>query len=183
LRHVSSGTATSSKQLVENFEGPTKMRKNYLAIATLLIAAVCSASAQKGDSQLTGSQRASRPAEALVFKPIAADPKNRMAEFTTPEGVRMRAVTDGPDSIHFIPVDQAQMPVDIYLHSPRAVEKLSGGVGASMDLFGGLRGAFASALGHFTGKKVSGCKTTITITIGEDGSIHTTMQIECDRAA
>lgn len=165
------------------------MRKIYLAIATLLIAAVCSTSAQKRElqqagtgSSLTGSQKENRPAEALVFKPIPGDPKNRMAEFTTPQGMRMRAVTDGPDSIHFTAVDQAQMPMDIYLHGARVVERLSGGVGASIDLFS-TKGAFGSALGHLTGKKVSGCKTTITITIGEDGSIHTTMQIECSNKA
>lgn len=156
------------------------MRKIYLAIATLLIAAVCSTSAQNRDLQQTDV--GTRPAEALVFKPIPGDPKNRMAEFTTPAGVRMRAVTDGPDSIHFTAVDQAQMPMDIYLHGARVVERLSGGVGASIDLFS-TKGAFGSALGHLTGKKVSGCKTTITITIGEDGSIHTTMQIECSNKA
>ena len=193
----------------EDFEGIKEMRKNYLAIASLLIATVCSASAQERDlqhagtgsstaqdrtassvspSQLneqakasadlrSGSQEANRPAEALIFKPIPGDPKNRMAEFITPKGVRMRAITNGPDDIHFTPVDQTQMFADIYLHSPRAVEKLSGGVGATIDLFGNVGGMTR----WFGGSaKVSNCKVTTTVVIDENGKTTTTIKTTCD---
>src|SRR6266513_4148725 len=34
--------------------------------------------------------------EPLVFKPAPGDKNTRMAEFTTPDGLRMRAFTNGP---------------------------------------------------------------------------------------
>lgn len=181
------GLLRLSKIVIENFQGMNTMREINLAIAILLIAAVCSTSAQKRDlqqtgtgSSLTGSQEGNRPPEALVFKPIPGDPKNRMAEFTTPKGVRMRAVTDGPDDIHFTPVDQRQTFMDIYLHCPRAVEKLSGDVGATIDLFGGIFGGGGTS--RWVGMKLSNCKVTTTVVIDENGKTTTTIKTTCDAA-
>ena len=129
-----------------------------------------------------GFQGEMKPTQSLVFKPINGDKNKRVAEFTTPDGIKIRAVTEGLDTIRFTPVDQTQSPFDIYLHSPRAVEQVSGGVGASVDLFEGLFGPLANAVGRFSGKKVSNCSQTITITIDENGKTTTTISLKCTKA-
>src|ERR1700730_4300718 len=40
--------------------------------------------------------------EALIFKPVPGEENARVAEFTTPNGLRMRAFTNGPNSIRLL---------------------------------------------------------------------------------
>jgi len=139
---------------------------------------------------LSTFQKSNKP-EPLVFKSVPGDKNTRMAEFTTPSGLRMRAFTNGPDNVRFSPVDQSQGLADIYLHCPRVVERLSGGVGsggpassgvgASVDSFKTGLGAIADAIGRLFGKKLSNCSQTITITVDEDGKTTTTVSLKCTK--
>lgn len=140
---------------------------------------------------LVGIQDGNRPA-AVAFKAVPGDKTGRVAEFTTPRGLRMRAYTNSPDSIRFTPeTPQPQAPDDIYIHIPRIVEALFGAgktsgsgtqVGASVDTFRGVLGSIVDALGALVGRKVSKCSETVTITIDEDGKTTTTVVFKCTKS-
>ncbi|HYW73738.1 MAG TPA: hypothetical protein VE961_22130 [Pyrinomonadaceae bacterium] len=140
----------------------------------------------KNRADLSGGFQGGTRRGALVFKPIPGDRNNQMAEFTTPGGMKMRAITNGPDSIRFTPVDQTQGLADIYLHQPRVVERLSAGTesgdaGGSVESFRSVLGTIKDALGRLFGAKVSNCSQTITITVDDDGKTTTTVTLKCTR--
>src|SRR5258706_7659680 len=71
--------------------------------------------------------------EPLTFKPIPGERNARVAEFTTPGGLRMRAYTSGPNSIRFTPADPSLDFGGININGPGIVRTMSAGAAAKTD--------------------------------------------------
>jgi len=117
--------------------------------------------------------------ELLIFKPVPGEKNARVAEFTTPKGLRMRAFTNGPNSIRFASTEPSSNFAAINVNGPGAVGTMSAGAGAKVDSISGVLGQLRDAIGRLFGKLQ--CETTVTVTIDSSGITKTSIVSTCKK--
>ena len=127
---------------------------------------------------IRGSQEETRR-ELLIFKPVPGEKNARVAEFTTPKGLRMRAFTNGPNSIRFASIEPSSNFSAINVNGPGAVGTMSVGAGTKIDSISGVLGQLRDAIGKLFGKLQ--CKTTVTVTIDSNGITSTSITSTCQK--
>jgi hypothetical protein len=119
--------------------------------------------------------------ELLIFKPVPGEKNARVAEFTTPNGLRIRAFTNGPNSIRFTSTEPSANFAAININGAGAVGTTSLGAGAKIDSISGALRKLGDALGLLSGAGNLKCETTVTVTIDSNGITKTSIVSVCEK--